>query len=268
MISSTSNSQVKFVVGLQTKAKLRKEYRQFVVEGTKMVLEAPREAVDKVYYSESYEMNNKDIIGNTINNLPHEVVTDNVFKQMSDTKTPQGILAVINMKRYSIDDIIEKNVNINGKTKKFLVLIENLQDPGNLGTIIRTSEGAGVTGIIMSSNTVDVYNPKTIRSTMGSIYRVPFVYEDDFIEALSYISKKSINIYAAHLNGNNSYTDEKYSDNVAFLIGNEGNGLSEEATEKAQILIKIPMSGKVESLNASIATAILLYEAKRQFEGK
>ena len=133
----------------------------------------------------------------------------------------------------------------------FLVL-EDLQDPGNMGTIFRTAEGAGVDGIFMSTNCVDIYNPKTIRSTMGSVYRVPFVIAPDLQDVFAWFKKQGIRSYAAHVGG------------TAFLIGNEGNGLTDATAGQADCLIRIPMKGQLESLNAGVAAAILMYEASRQ----
>ena len=116
----------------------------------------------------------------------------------------------------------------------------------------------------MSSNTVDIYNPKTIRSTMGSIFRVPFVYVQDFSDAVSQCQNAGIKVYAAHLDGKNTYLGEDYREGTAFLIGNEGNGLTDDITKQADTLIRIPMQGEVESLNAAIACTILTYEAVRQ----
>ena len=144
------------------------------------------------------------------------------------------------------------------------MILENLQDPGNLGTILRTGEGAGITGVIMSSQTVDIYNPKTIRATMGSIYRVPFLYVDDLSKVIERLHKKKIHTYAAHLKGTDYYLDQQFKEPTAFLIGNEGNGLSKEIADLAEKYIKIPMEGKVESLNAAVASALLMYEAHRQ----
>lgn len=254
MITSTGNSQVKYLVQLQNKSKTRRENREFVVEGYKMVEEAPKERVVKVYASESFENSNAEALKKL--GLEYESVSDNVFQQMSDTRTPQGIMAIVRMLEYTIDDILNGN--------PLIAAIENLQDPGNLGTIVRTGEGAGITGVLMSANTVDIYNPKTIRSTMGSIFRVPFVYVEDFTAAIDMIRSKNVTVYAAHLDGKNSYTAENYTGPSAFLIGNEGNGLSEAAALKADVLIRIPMCGSVESLNAAIATTVLIYEAKRQ----
>lgn len=143
-------------------------------------------------------------------------------------------------------------------------MLDNLQDPGNMGTIVRTAEGAGVTGVIMSRDCVDIYNPKTIRSTMGSIYRMPFYYAEDILKAIRKIKDAGIKVYAAHLDGEKSYDEEDYAFSCAFLIGNEGNGLREETSKMADHYIIIPMSGEVESLNAAIAASVLMFEVKRQ----
>ena len=145
-----------------------------------------------------------------------------------------------------------------------LLFLENIQDPGNLGTMMRTAEGAGVTGIIMSRETTDIYNPKTIRATMGSLYRMPFVYVDDFCETIRMAKAQGIRLYAAHLKGKHTYDGEDYRKPSGFLIGNEGNGLTEEAADSATDYIRIPMGGQLESLNAAIAAAVLMYEANRQ----
>lgn len=257
MITSTSSSQVKHVLQLQKKSKVRKEFQEFVVEGTKMVSEAPADRLKKVYESETFAKMNPDFV-NTFNIEEKlvEIVSDHVFSQMSDTKTPQGVMGIVGMPQYTLEQMLEGC--------PLLIAVENLQDPGNLGTIIRMGEGAGITGVVMSSATVDIYNPKTIRSTMGSIYRVPFVYVDDFCAAIAQIQKKGVTAYAAHLDGKNTYIEEDYTTPSAFLIGNEGNGLTQKAAEMADKLIRIPMEGQVESLNAAIACTILTYEAVRQ----
>ena len=261
MITSTSSSQVKHVISLLSKAKERKKNNEYVVEGIRMVSEAPADLLVKIYMSERFQNNNSEYVKELvkkqgISDDSIEIVADNVFDRMSQTQTPQGIMAVVRMKDNSLSDMLSGN--------PLLILVENLQDPGNLGTIIRMGEGAGVTGVIMSPNTVDIYNPKTIRSTMGSIFRVPFIYVQDFGEAVSECQKSGVNVYAAHLDGNNTYLGEDYSTPTAFLIGNEGNGLTDDITKQADTLIRIPMEGEVESLNAAIACTILTYEAVRQ----
>lgn len=170
MITSTSSSQVKHVISLLSKARERKKNKEYVVEGVRMVSEVPADLLVKIYMSERFHSNNPEYVHELvkkqgISSDSIEIVADNVFDRMSQTQTPQGIMAVVRMKDSSISDMITDN--------PLLILVENLQDPGNLGTILRMGEGAGVTGVVMSSNTVDIYNPKTIRSTMGSIFRVP-----------------------------------------------------------------------------------------------
>jgi TrmH family RNA methyltransferase len=258
MITSTSNSQVKLVINLQSKAKVRREENAFVVEGIKMVLEAPQDRIVRIFASDSFANEHKNGTGRIKWDSPKvEIVSDNVFNQMSDTKTPQGIMAIVSMKQYAPADILSKE-------NAFIVVCEDIQDPGNLGTIIRTGEGAGVSGIIITKNSVDIYNPKTIRSTMGSIYRVPFIYTQELTDVLRQMKSMGISVYATHLNGNNMYADEDYSGKCAFLIGNEGNGLKEETSAMADKLIKIPMEGSVESLNAAVSAAVMMYEVKRQ----
>ena len=261
MITSTSSSQVKHVISLLSKAKERKKNNEYVVEGIRMVSEVPADLLVKIYMSERFQNNNSEYVKELvkkqgISDDSIEIVADNVFDRMSQTQTPQGIMAVVRMKDNSLSDMLSGN--------PLLILVENLQNPGNLGTIIRMGEGAGVTGVIMSPNTVDIYNPKTIRSTMGSIFRVPFIYVQDFGEAVSECQKSGVKVYAAHLDGKNTYLGEDYSTSTAFLIGNEGNGLTDDITKQADTLIRIPMEGEVESLNAAIACTILTYEAVRQ----
>lgn len=253
MISSTSNSQIKNILLLQKKAKARNESKSFVTEGIKMYSEIPRDMIIKTYVSEDFYSNNNDkIVGE------FEIVSDKVFKEISNTVTPQGILAIVKQPVYDFDKIIKKD-NVT------LVFLENLRDPGNLGTIIRTAEGANVDGIVLSKESVDVFNPKVIRSTMGAIFRMPFVYEDNFLDAcLSKYKKAGIKLYAAYLDNSNDYAKVSYENKTGIIIGNEANGISDELVSLADSLIKIPMTGNVESLNAAISAAVIMYEIYRQ----
>ena len=147
------------------------------------------------------------------------------------------------------------------------MVLEDLQDPGNAGTIFRTAEGAGVDGIFLTRTCVDITNPKVIRSTMGSIYRMPFLYVESVVSLKEQLEKHHIRLFAAHLQGRNIYDKEDYVGGTAFLIGNEGKGLTDQASQAADCLIRIPMKGQVESLNAAMAAGILMYEAARQRRG-
>ena len=255
MITSNANAKVKNIVALCEKAGKRRDAQQFIVEGIKMFEEAPKEHIKEVYVSESFLKKNK--VSAKLQETGYEVVSDSVFQKMTDTKTPQGILAVLSFFDHKKEEIIKKE-------NAFILILEDIQDPGNLGTILRTAEGAGVSGVIMSKGCVDIYNPKVIRSTMGSIYRVPFVYTQDLHETIQNCKEQGIVTYAAHLKGKKSYDQFSYVKGCAFMIGNEGNGLKEETAAMADEYLIIPMAGKVESLNAAIATSVLAFEAARQ----
>ena len=255
MITSVNNGQVKNIIQLNQKTKVRREQGLFVAEGRKMFGEAPREWISRVYVSEALT-DDRELM-EQVEKLPHETVADPVFRQMSDTQTPQGILTVLKKPSYTIEDILKGD-------KPLIMVLEDLQDPGNAGTILRTGEGAGVSGIILTKTCVDITNPKVIRSTMGSIYRMPFLYVESVVSLTQEFKSRNIHTFAAHLHGKNSYDQESYTGGTAFLIGNEGKGLTDEAAESADCLIRIPMCGKVESLNAAMASGILMYEAARQ----
>lgn len=280
MITSAANKGIKNVMLLLSKAKERRKQKVFVAEGIKMFLEAPVSGISQVYLSEqlaeeletgaSFDMGEEKPSGKegaalsdklyTVKQSGRalvEIVKTDIFNKMCDTKTPQGILCVVSMPEYHLDEMLETDEGL------FLIL-EDIQDPGNLGTIVRSGEGAGLSGIIMSSHTVDIFNPKTIRATMGSIYRVPFIYTDDLEDAVRTVKNAGVKTYAAHLAGKTAYDKENYCGASAFLIGNEGNGLSRETADLADLYVRIPMLGEVESLNAGVAAALFMYEAARQ----
>ena len=252
MITSTKNDQVKAVIELKKKARARNEQGLFVVEGVRMAAELPKDQVKSVYVSETFAKDPANAA--FLAEYPgYELVSDQVFAAMSDTQTPQGVLALVRQFSYGMDEILKSD------RPAHLMVLENLQDPGNLGTILRAGEGAGITGL-----TVDIYNPKVIRSTMGSVFRVPFFYTDDLEQTVLDLKARGIRVFAAHLAGKNNYEQEDYTGNTAFLIGNEGNGLTEKLSSMADTWVKIPMAGKVESLNAAIAASILMFETARQ----
>lgn len=265
MISSTANSKVKRLAALVQKAKMRREEQAFVVEGVRMFREAPAKWIKEVYVSESFlkKCESHADLKNLLNQHHYQIFTDEVFRKASDTQTPQGILCVLSMPHYELADSVDRWMADTGKMP-LLVLLEDLQDPGNLGTIFRAGEGAGVDGIIMTRQTADVFNPKVIRSTMGSIYRVPFYIVEHLGEAIDLLEKEGVSVYAAHLDDSVDYDVPDYSRPTAFLIGNEGSGLRRETADRTAQYIKIPMAGQVESLNAAAAATILMYEAARQ----
>lgn len=261
MITSLSNVKIKNVISLLSKSKQRKQQNVFVVEGIRMAVEAPKDKLREIYVSESFwkKKENQEALAVFPRQIL-EVVSDEVLRKMSDTVTPQGVLCVVERMEYALLDILEQK----GAKDGIYLILEDIQDPGNLGTMLRTGEGAGVLGVMMSKGCVDIYNPKTIRSTMGSVYRVPFCYVEDMKKLIQVLETHNIHTYAAHLEGAKDYDQVKYQGGTAFLIGNEGNGLSPELTALAQTKIRIPMEGQLESLNAAISASILMYEARRQ----
>ena len=276
IISSKDNKKIKYIRSLLEKGSMRKKDKAFVVEGIKLVDEALEYGkVLEVVCTESLydEIISGDLSGNRLlaennKNITNYVkkrssllvVSDTVFKSVSEIKTPQGILAVVEMPDYGLLDkgFLEQAYTKNGKIK--LLVLEDTADPGNLGTIMRTAEAAGVTGVIMGKGTVDIFNPKVVRSTMGSIFRLPFAYVEDLKETIKELKNQGISFYATHLKGKKSYKDIKYSDRSAILVGNEARGLSNEVADLADTYVLIPMKGKVESLNAAVAAALIMYE--------
>lgn len=257
MITSTSNQQMKTIVQLNKKAKARRELRAFVVEGIKMFRETPRELLQRVYVSEQFfsDAKNQEYLAES--GIEYELVSDNVFAHVSDTNTPQGILAIVRQPAYAFEELLQA-----GHTR--LLVLEDIQDPGNLGTMFRTGEGAGLTGIIMTRETVDLFAPKTVRATMGSIYRMPFFVTENLPGTLGALRDAGVHTFAAHLRGEKYYDELDLTGATAFLIGNEGNGLRKETADMADMYLKIPMEGRLESLNAAMAAGILMYEAHRQ----
>lgn len=256
-ITSINNPQIKTIKQLLTKAKERKKQGLYVVEGLKMFEEAfDEDLLIKTYVSESFYKNKVREEIDFSEALDYEILSDSIFKNISDTVTPQGIMGIVKRQEYDVMDLLRGE-------DTFLLMLEDIRDPGNLGTIIRTAEAAGVTGIIMNSSCVDLYNPKVIRSTMGSIFRLPVYITENLTETLIDIKNKKITIYAAHLEGK-SYSNQVFNGKIAILIGNEANGLSPEISEMTDKWIRIPMKGKGESLNAAVASSILMYEVARQ----
>ena len=294
MITSTSNQKVKELIRLKEKSRIREEEKLFLAEGPRMAEEIPMEWIECLYVSESYEKKcGEQTAAYKKAGVRTETLSDEVFARISDTKTPQGVLAAVHMPEYSFADILgvkkaAAHTHVQrafmqdpfeghfaardgaaGRARLPLVLVlDNLQDPGNMGTVFRSAEAAGASGILMSKDCVDVYNPKVIRSTMGAIFRLPFYRAEDLPGAVMELKDGGLRVYAAHLEGRRTYDGEDYRRGCAFLIGNEGNGLRQEVAECADCRIRIPMEGCTESLNAAVAASILLFEAARQRRGK
>ena len=257
MITSTANGRIRELVKIKKSAKVRADREVFLVEGPKMFREIPRGMLREAYATQSF-LNSEEGRLALSQGITVETVSDSVFQYLSDTRSPQGILAVVSQFHYTAPDLLGT------QTPALLLVLENLQDPGNLGTILRTAEAAGVTGILLSRDCADLTNPKVTRSTMGSVFRVPFVYTDSLEKEILALKKQKVRLYAAHLKGSVEAFTQDYTGPTAFMIGNESRGLTENTARLADQAIRIPMHGQVESLNAAVASSILLYEACRQ----
>lgn len=266
MIESMANGQVKRIQKLMKQAKARKQEKVFVVEGWKMVKEAlVRNLVLHLYVKEKEEKSYQSLLKDEKikwENVPVEIVADGIFRELSDTVTPQGILAIVKMPEYEKESICSGKAGGVYEEAKLLIL-EDVQDPGNMGTILRTAEGAGMSGVLLSKGCVDIFNTKVVRATMGALFRVPFYICDDLQEELVDLQQKGFTFYAAHLQGKEDYTRETYPGKLGILIGNEANGLTENISDMADKKVKIPMEGELESLNAAVSAALFAYEIHR-----
>lgn len=246
MIISKTNEYIKHVKSL-TEKKYRDEYNEYIVEGSKLVKEAIEEKMNIKKILICQDLYNEDIDCENI-----EYVSIQVFKYISETETPQGIMAIVEKKIASQEY---------GKT---IFALDNLSDPGNLGTIIRTLDSAGIASIILSKGSADLYNPKVVRSTMGAIFRINAEYTENLQCKLLNFKAQGYKIIVTSLQANGYIYDLPFNEKCIVVIGNESKGVSKEIIDIADIKTKIPMLGKTESLNASVAASIIAYEVVRQ----
>ena len=179
-----------------------------------------------------------------------------LFEQLSQTETSQGIMAIVEKPKLSWEGF----KNIDGGN---FIVLDRLQDPGNIGTIIRTADAAGYKLAIVMKGTADVFSPKVVRAATGSLFRMPVVFMDSVSELMEFTRAAGKKLVATCFDTDRYYYDENLRENIALIIGNEGNGISRELIDGSDLKIKIPMHGSIESLNASVAAGILMYEAVR-----
>jgi RNA methyltransferase, TrmH family len=255
LIQSKENAFIKQVRKLKEK-RYRTLKDQFLVEGFRFTEEAlisqyevPYLFIDEKHINKWEDSKLKSKLNK---NTKVYLLKEQVFKFISSTDTPQGVIAVVNNKK---DELI------NGDG--FYVLVDRLQDPGNMGTIIRTAHAAGALGLLYTKGTVDVFNEKTLRSSMGSIFHIP-VIEDEDLSQIGKLKERGFTVVVSSLDTDNNFYDVDLKKNVIICIGNEGNGISEEVFALADTKIKIPMPGGAESLNAAAAASIMIFEVVRQ----
>lgn len=256
-ITSKDNNLIKHTIKLKEK-KYRKEYNEYIIEGVKILEEAIEEKAKIKQIIISEDAINSELVQKHLKEKLSETdyiqVPSNIFKLISEVEKPQGVLAIIEKEK------IEENIDYN---QDIILALDDLQDPGNLGTIIRTLDSVGLNQVLISKGTTDPYNPKVIRSTMGAIFRVKIIECENLKETLKKLQENNFKIMVTDLNTDKSIYDIQLQKNV-IIIGNEANGVSEEIKDIADTKAIIPMFGKTESLNASIATGVILYEYVRQ----
>lgn len=295
MITSTQNAKIKHLAELRDKSRTRNKEGLMIAEGFRIFDEAPENLIKEIYVEEGTyaQMQNEgsapsDYFGRAMAKIEKcrsrgcffETVSDSVMQKASDTSTPQGIIFVCSQPNFSFEDLVRNIPEVKPGTdnavaearpgtdsvvaeakpaKGNILILEDIQDPGNLGTMMRTAEAAGMSGVIMSKKCADIYNPKTVRSTMGGIFRVPHIYTEDLLGTVNALKKEGFRIYATDLDADGEYDKVDYPGRCGILIGNEGNGLSREMIENSDTRVIIPMCGEIESLNAAVAAALMMY---------
>lgn len=254
MITAAKNEYIKYIKKLQLKKSFRYEEKKFILEGLRLVKDGIKN-VDTVILSESMQKEPLDFL----ENVNVKIVSDSVFSAISETKSPQGIMALADMPDMAVSNIETEN--------SIIVYCENISDPGNLGTIIRTADAAGCNAVVLDGG-VDLYNPKTVRATMSSLFNIKICIADK--TAADYLKSKGVCFVGTSPSAEAMLYDEPLKAPLALVIGNEANGISEEMLAHCGKCIKIPMFGAVESLNASVAAALVIYDAvmQRQNGGK
>lgn len=259
-ITSMKNPMIKEIKSLYRK-KERMKSKSFIIEGIKII----EEAIDHSYPIKNIIYTDKlmDTKGGpefyqTIRDREELIyVGNNIFKEISDTENPQGVLAIAKFQFEDLDKLKDKE-------NPALIFLDRLQDPGNMGTIIRTADAFNFDGLIITDGSVDPYNPKVVRATMGSIFRLPIYYIEDSLRGLNKLKENRLRIFSTSLEGSLPIYDIDYTDGFILVIGNESTGVSDEIFSLSDRLIRIPMPGKAESLNAGVAASIIMYEGMKQ----
>ncbi len=284
MIESRNNDNIKNIIKLRENARERRKQGTYIVEGPKMVLEAIRLGMakhvyisasaydelsekdnsDKLICSNRYAGYDKQEVVEMLNGVRFDIVSDALFGMLTDTVTPQGMLAPVSMSAYTINDIIRSSYGTKGYDTVRLLILCDLQDPGNLGTIMRTAEAAGFDGILMTKGTVSAYNPKAVRSTMGAVMRIPFAYDDNISDIIDACHNDNVNVYATALCGTD-LREFEFDARCAIVIGNESRGIDKAVLDMCDESIQIPMNPAAESLNASVAAGIVMYQSTLTF---
>lgn len=255
MILSIQNKIVKQIFKLKTK-KERDKTGLIIIEGERFISQVPAN-IEIQYYIFSESFSKKTDVLNIYNKAHFYVVSDDIFKKISETDTPQGIIAICKINKNSLENLkIDEN--------SIFLILDRIMDPGNLGTIIRSADALGISAIFLSNGCVDLYNSKVLRSTMGSVFNIPIFTNCDIPKIITNLKKQNFKIVCTHLKGAKNVFEVSFLKKIAIIIGNEANGVLDEYINLADEIVKIPMVGNAESINASNATSIIFYEALRQ----
>lgn len=247
-ITSTSNETIKYFISLNDK-KTRMNAKRFIVEGYHLVNEASKtNLLEAIISTDEKELKK-------INNVKRYLVNDAIINKIATTKNPQNILGIVKMLDHSITNLVP--IIKENKTK--LIMLDDVNDPGNLGTIIRTAAGLGYDGIIMSPNTVDLYNEKVIRSTQGVMFKIPII-KANLQEVIKLLKKEKVFCIGTALTNAKDVKHITKKDKFAICLGNEAKGISKEVLDNMDENVRIAMNNDVESLNVSIAAGIIMYE--------
>lgn len=264
MITSNKNSDIKYLRSLEKK-KYREREKVFVAEGIRIIEDALADGAKfiKVFYAPMLELNSRglELLEDLRSQGVEEVLISNqLFNQVAGTETPQGLLAILEQPQYGLDDLLGQE-----SMYPHLMMINGVQDPGNLGTILRTTAGAGWAGVMITKGTVDLYNPKSLRATMGAVHKLPiYRIEEDLDPLWDQLKERGYQVIATSLEGEVWHFQVDFRQPTVLIVGNEGNGVESELLEAADQLVKIPMAPHAESLNVAIATGVLVFEGVRQ----
>jgi RNA methyltransferase, TrmH family len=259
-ITSKDNATIKHLHAL-SESKQRKKEQAFLIEGVKMVEEALRDnlGVKLVVASPSLVQHHGKGVLKLAENRSVEVlwISERLMDSIAESKTPQPVMAMVMMKTYSEQGLLANDASL-------IVMTHQLQDPGNLGTIIRTVEAVGASGVAITSNTVDPFNPKAIRASMGSILHVPIVHSEDASTFIKTCKEKGFQTVATVLTGRTTHFDIDLKKPTVMVLGQEGAGLPQDIMADIDLHVRIPMASTIDSLNVATAAAVILYEAFRQ----
>ncbi|MCI9273347.1 MAG: RNA methyltransferase [Clostridiales bacterium] len=261
-ITSRDNSLIKHAKKLMNSPRYRREQRQFVVEGMRLCLDAvaSQVTIQSLFYTEQAEKRYQSAVEQIGLIAAKRVkVSPSVMTYLTDTQTPQGVFCVC--------IALDKNecvYKMDNNPRRILAL-EDIQDPSNLGTILRTAEAMGIGGVLMSRGCCDIYSPKVLRGSMGAVFRIPFTITEDLPSSLDEMKKMGYWVYGAVPSRQaEPVTGMRFPERSAVVVGNEGNGLTDTCINACGGLVTIPMPGRAESLNAATAAGILLWEMVRE----